>query len=188
MNIKVITAATLLALGLSATVYAEDTENPVVPPAAAADQGHGKITFTGTIIDAPCSINANDADQTVKLGSISNYALADGGKSTVTPFSIRLTQCDTSKFTKGVQVTFDGISANATGNFFAIQENGSKAGVVIENDGTPVKIGDATTLKNIGKGDNELKFSAYLQGLGGGVDEMKPGNFSSVANFQLSYQ
>lgn len=42
--------------------------------ANAADQGHGTVTFTGSIIDAPCSIAPESIDQTVNLGQISNVA------------------------------------------------------------------------------------------------------------------
>jgi P pilus assembly protein, pilin FimA len=50
--------------------------------ANAADQGSGKVTFTGQIIDAPCSINPQDVEQEVKLGSIAIGALKSSGKST----------------------------------------------------------------------------------------------------------
>ena len=35
---------------------------------AQADQGSGVVTFTGSVIDAPCSIAAGDEDQTISLG------------------------------------------------------------------------------------------------------------------------
>lgn len=50
-----------------------------VSGAQAADQGHGKVTFTGSIIDAPCSITPQSIDQTVDLGQISKEALLSGG-------------------------------------------------------------------------------------------------------------
>lgn len=45
MKIKSIAMATLLVLGGASA-------------ANAADQGHGKVTFKGAIIEAPCSIGA----------------------------------------------------------------------------------------------------------------------------------
>ena len=35
--------------------------------------GHGKVTFTGSIIDAPCSIAPESIDQTVDLGQVSTW-------------------------------------------------------------------------------------------------------------------
>ena len=64
-----------------------------VSGAQAADQGHGKVTFTGSIIDAPCSITPQSIDQTVDLGQISKEALLSGGKSTPRNFSIGLENC-----------------------------------------------------------------------------------------------
>lgn len=39
---------------------------------AQADQGSGVVTFTGSVIDAPCSIAAGDEDQTISLGQVSS--------------------------------------------------------------------------------------------------------------------
>lgn len=61
--------------------------------AYAANQGEGKITFTGSITDAPCSIAAGSLDQVIPLGAVSNVALAandNTGVSTPEAFSIEL--------------------------------------------------------------------------------------------------
>ncbi|MED9274676.1 F7-2 fimbrial protein, partial [Escherichia coli] len=34
----------------------------------AADQGHGKVNFKGTIINAPCGIAPESADQSIDFG------------------------------------------------------------------------------------------------------------------------
>lgn len=36
----------------------------------AADMGHGKVTFKGAIITAPCSISPNSIDQTIELDKL----------------------------------------------------------------------------------------------------------------------
>lgn len=54
--------------------------------AHAADQGHGKVNFIGSIIDAPCSIAPESLDQTVDLGQVSNVAL----KTAALPIRVRL--------------------------------------------------------------------------------------------------
>ena len=78
----------------------------------AADMGHGKVNFKGSIIDAPCSISPNSIDQTVELGQISNMALVNGGKSTPRTFDIALENCDVTDVKKGVQLTFSGAAAS----------------------------------------------------------------------------
>jgi type 1 fimbria pilin len=86
---------------------------------AATDQGHGTVTFTGSIIDAPCSITPESSDQTVDLGQVSNLALKDGGKSVPQTFTIKLTQCDvTTK--KTVKTTFAGTESTAQTGLLAL--------------------------------------------------------------------
>ena len=82
MKLNKIVLATVMTMGLGMASVAN-----------AADQGQGKITFTGSIVDAPCSITAGSADQTIPLGAISNIALAANGGTGVSaaqPFSIEL--------------------------------------------------------------------------------------------------
>lgn len=62
MKLNKIMLAAVMAFGVSSLAHA-------------ADQGHGKVTFSGSIIDAPCSIAPESLDQTVELGAISNVAL-----------------------------------------------------------------------------------------------------------------
>lgn len=47
--------------------------------AHAADQGQGKVNFKGTVINAPCGIAPESADQSIDFGQISKAHLeADG--------------------------------------------------------------------------------------------------------------
>ena len=51
--------ATALLSGVAFNALADD-----------ANQGSGKITFKGEVIDAPCSIAPGDEDQTINLGEV----------------------------------------------------------------------------------------------------------------------
>ena len=44
------------------------------------NQGSGKITFKGEVIDAPCSIAPGDEDQTINLGEVADTVLKSGGR------------------------------------------------------------------------------------------------------------
>ncbi|MEX9967601.1 MULTISPECIES: fimbrial protein [Providencia] len=178
MKMKTIAMATFMALGLASA-------------ANAADQGHGKVTFKGSIIDAPCSISPDSIDQTVELGQISNMALVDGGKSSPRIFDIALENCDVANLTKGVQLTFTGAAASfdTTNKTLGIVGTGAGAGVQITNgSGNVITLGTATPFQNIQDGNNTLRFSAYLMGNGGDISTITPGDFSSVADFTLSYE
>lgn len=156
----------------------------------AADKGHGKITFKGSIIDAPCSISPDSIDQTVDLGQISNMALVDGGKSSPRPFDIALQHCDITNLKNGITLTFNGTAASfdASKKTLGIAGTGAGAGVQITNSaGNVLTLGTATPFQQLQHGNNTLRLAAYLVGNGGDIKTITAGEFSSVADFTLSY-
>lgn len=153
--------------------------------ANAADQGHGTITFTGSITDSPCSITAETANQTVDLGQVSSTALKSGQTSSPKAFFIQLEQCDTSSLSS-VATTFTGAADASNPDMLGITGSASGAGIVItDGSGTPVKLGTASDAQTIGDGSNKLSFSAYLQANGASITA---GDYSSTADFTLAYQ
>ncbi|CAN7539604.1 fimbrial protein [Pseudomonas solani] len=152
------------------------------------NQGSGTVTFTGSIIDAPCSIDAESADQKVELGSISNVALqADNGAGTSRPktFQIKLSDCSVATG-KSVQTTFTG--QEGVDGHLAITGQAKGAGIVLEDlNGKVLKLGTPSAAAKLQNGENQLQFSAYLQG-DGDKDAIVPGDFQAVADFRLSYQ
>lgn len=181
MKFKLLAVATVASFGLLSTAMA----------APAADQGHGKITFFGSIIDAPCSIKAGDEDQTINLGSISNVALVNGGKSTSKPFYINLENCsfgDPAAKNK-VSVTFTGSASTADPKLLGITGSAKGAGVAMTAQGGAdlIKLGEATKAQTLTDGNNTLAFAAYVQGEGGDITTITEGAFQAVTDFQLSY-
>ncbi|WP_024530408.1 fimbrial protein [Serratia fonticola] len=159
--------------------------------AFATDMGHGKVSFNGSIIEAPCSISPESIDQTVELGQISNAALVDGGKSTPQNFDISLKNCILSAAQKSVSLTFSGVVADfdTSKKTLGITGTGAGAGVQITNgSGVALTLGTATPFQELQDGTNTLRFSAYLIGNGKGVETITAGEFSSVADFTLTYQ
>ncbi|TNV22522.1 type 1 fimbrial protein [Buttiauxella sp. B2] len=157
---------------------------------AATDEGHGKITFKGSIIEAACSIDAKSLDQSIQLGAISKKHLGGGGKSTPVPLSIQLHDCDTDT-AKTATVTFNGTKGDdkeGLSSGFAVTGQGAGVGVVITDlGGNVIAPGGASEVFNINDGDNELEFQAYVQGASASASVI-PGSFQSVANFVMSYQ
>lgn len=155
--------------------------------ANAADQGSGRVTFTGSIIEAACSVNPESSDQEVDLGQIAASQLADNGSSTPRNFEILLENCalDADK-ANTVAVTFGGSAADSSNKLLGITGTASGAGVVItDGSGSPITLGEATGARELIEGSNTLNFSAYLQGIS---DEISTGEFQSVADFTLAYQ
>lgn len=157
--------------------------------AHAADQGHGTVTFTGSIIDAPCSIDPDSVDQTVDLGQVSSTALeADGNTGTSTPqnFEIKLKDCSLST-AKSVATTFTGAEGANDGSL-GITGTASGASIILTNgDGQQIKLGKASAAQQLQDGNNTLLFSAYLKGDGASAT-VNPGEFTSIADFTLAYQ
>ncbi len=185
MKFDKIAAVVLLSLGMATSgAYAADA------------QGSGTVTFTGNIIDAPCSINPSSSKQTVELGSIASAALAKEGKSNSREFTIELENCSLADDSepdgvraanaKSVTVTFGGQTATGT-NLLGITGTAAGAGVgIVDASGKQVVIGQASAAQTLLENDNTMVFSAYLQGLKSATIE--PGDFTSIANFTLDYQ
>ncbi|WP_299998415.1 fimbrial protein [uncultured Cedecea sp.] len=177
MKLKSIAVATVASLGLIST-------------AMAADEGHGKITFFGSIIDAPCSIKAGDEEQLINLGQISNVALQDGGKSEPVNFAINLEGCqfgDPAAKNK-VTVTFTGAASDVNADLLGITGPAKGAGVAMTAQGGAelIKLDTPTAPQTLTDGNNTLSFAAYMQGEGAGTAIVE-GAFQAVTDFKLSY-
>lgn len=157
--------------------------------AHAADQGHGKVTFKGSIIDAPCSISPNSSEQTVDLGQISKVVLADSGKSTPRQFTIELENCSfgTPAAKNKVQVTFTGMESAASNGLLGITGTAKGASVAIaQADGKVIELGVPTKAQELQDNSNILNFAAYVQG-DGAAATITEGDFQTVTSFNLAY-
>ncbi|MBC3378117.1 fimbrial protein [Serratia fonticola] len=163
---------------------------------AQADQGSGKVTFTGSIIDAPCSISPNSSDQTVDLGQISKYELKNGGKSNPRNFIIDLENCDLSEGKNKVSLTFTSAGSTTETGLLGITGHAKGASIAItDGAGSLLKLGTKSNPQLLQNGNNTLNFAAYLQGQTAGtgegaqpVDPVTEGQFQAIADFTLAYQ
>lgn len=158
--------------------------------AQAASQGQGVVNFKGTVIDAPCGIAPESADQSIDFGQISKAHLAADGVSTAQPLNIKLVNCvlADAPAKNQVKVAFTGTTngsnldelgtTGSTGTAIVVSEQGSATGVKF--DGTP---GSATTL---GGDSQTLHYSTWVKKATGGT--VTEGDFTAVANFNLSYE
>ncbi|EMF7615108.1 type 1 fimbrial protein [Providencia stuartii] len=184
---KKIILATLISGAMSASAFA-------------VDAGKGTVTFTGYIIEAPCSIAPGDESQTIDLGQVSNVTLQKGGMSSAQPFEIHLEGCTlnseykdkdgvTQKYNNMVEVKFEGTEwVNNGSNTGLIQITGdaSGAGIVLMNkSGAKININDSTVERAYTSGNNILSFQAALQGMSDAT--VVPGSFQAVTNFTLAY-
>jgi type 1 fimbria pilin len=175
MKLNALVVATLMALGTTSATHA-------------ADQGSGTITFTGSIIEAPCTISQENSEQTIDLGQISNASLANGGMSQPREFKVTLENCALSTM-KTVTTTFTGQAGTADRLGIAGAAKGASIAIV---DGAYnlIKLGSPSIAQALQDGNNNLSFAAYLQGDKDEDDKdmpIIPGDFQAVVNFGLNY-
>jgi type 1 fimbria pilin len=149
-----------------------------------ADAGSGVVTFTGSVIDAPCSVTAGDEDQTISLGQVSSTAVANGGTSTPVPFYVHLENCSVDT-ANTVTTTFTGADSTVSGATLGVTGNASDVGIVLTDGGSnTITLGEATAGQTIQSGDNTLVYSAYIVG----GENPTEGDFTGVANWSLAYE
>ncbi|CAI1950582.1 fimbrial protein [Serratia ficaria] len=163
--------------------------------ATAKDQGHGKVSLGGEIVETPCGIASESVDQTVDFGLISMSDAAQGAAPVLIgsrrSFAIRLVNCELASQVKpdfvyrAANVTFDGTADRRDPELLGV--HGEAQGVAIElltDAGTPIPLGSTTPDYLIVAGDNQLRFGAQLHIY---PDKARAGGFSSLARFTLSY-
>lgn len=178
-----------LAMGLSMALvsgFANAAASGTTTPApAAGTQGHGTVHFKGEIIDAPCSIAPESADQTVDLGQVSNSALKDKGTSDPVAFDIKLQNCDISTY-KTVTATWSGTPDVNMQTAWGITGTASGAAIVLRDASEKqIELGQETSPTTLTADNTTIAMSAFLQGDG---EAIVPGAFTGVADFVLAYQ
>lgn len=159
--------------------------------ANAANQGHGVVNFKGTVIDAPCGIAPESADQSIDFGQISKAHLEANGISVKKNLDIKLVNCDFSApdAKKTVSVTFDGTPVVGHVDELGTAGDTGTAVVVSGSDGSLVKF-DASQPSNttqLQEGNNTLRYSTWVK-KSSAATAVKEGDFTAVAHFNLTYQ
>lgn len=174
-----------LAMGLGMALVSGFANAAASGTASVGGQGHGTVHFKGEIIDAPCSISPESADQTVDLGQVSNSALANKGTSTPVPFEIKLQNCDISTYNT-VTATWSGTPDQNMTSAWGITGTASGAAIVLRDASEQeIELGKESAATTLTADDTTIAMSAFLQGDGATV---VPGAFTGAADFVLSYQ
>lgn len=163
-------------------------------------QGQGKVTFNGTVVDAPCSISQKSADQSIDFGQLSKSFLEAGGVSKPMDLDIELVNCDITAFKKPgsaggnakagtVKLAFTGPIVAGGHSDELDTTGGTGTAIVVQAAGKNITFdgveGGANTLKD---GDNVLHYTAIVKKSSAPNSTVSEGAFSAVANFNLTYQ
>lgn len=169
--------------------------------ASADDQGHGIVTFSGTVITAPCSVDEDSTQIDVDLGQVADTVLNGGKYSDSADFSIHLKDCIlTGTDGEGnptvidkVNVTFT--SANFDSTDASLMANtrensyGGATGVgvrILDAGYNTVDLGVALPVAFTSANPTQnLDFHARMESLG---KNATVGDVYAQANYVLSYQ
>ncbi|MGK8542106.1 fimbrial protein [Enterobacter cloacae] len=178
---------TLLALTLATFLSA---------PVFASDQGSGKITFKGVVIDAPCNIAPDSVDKEIDLGQITTAVINANKKSTAVPVDINLENCqldaadETATPVTKVDVTFSSTATDADTSLMSNTFAGGAQNVgvrLLDNVESPITLGTAQTVDlSAGSATQTLHFKAQMEVVDGKT--ATAGQVESTANYVLLYK
>ena len=192
-NAKNKTLIIALSAILSASAFAEEATGT---PPTGTDQGSGRIHFTGTVINAPCSIAPGDEDINVDMGQVANKVLETGNKySQNVSYTIHLQDCNLAAQTAGsveypamskVAVSFAGTPDSSATELLANTGSAKGAGIrLIDANGDLLKVGDTSKDINLVTGNNELVFAARVES---NTQPVSTGTIVSQATYALNYK
>jgi len=186
---------------LKKTLLATATAAALIGPAAAfaADFGQGTITFTGSVLDAPCSIPAADLNQTIDLGQISKNDLTTANAASATlPIEIHLTGCN---FTNAgtppapqlnkLKIAFAGTFSDATKAILlnTAPNGATNVGIQIVDNAGKVISSTPTAEQTLATGNlNTLRYGVRLINTGTGANvAATAGKVGAQVVFTLTY-
>ncbi|HFW1990924.1 TPA: fimbrial protein [Salmonella enterica subsp. enterica serovar Saintpaul] len=192
-----ITTATLAAVMSAASAFAAPVENK--------DFGGGTITFTGSVTNAPCSIDPNDEKLTVNLGQVSMKQLSEKDKtSDPVDIKIHLNSCQFEATTTSppnpdygqlskVDVMFDNYnSASAATGILNNDGSATNVGIqLLDASGKPVNLTTtptASTAHQLTGATGELTFKArMINNAAATGSSAGAGTVAATVNYKLKY-
>lgn len=157
----------------------------------AVQEQHGRVNINGAIIDPACTIAAENAEQTVDLGIITQERIEQNNTAILYPFAIHLTSCilATSENSEGSRRTFsmkfDGPSPPGYQGFSLGEQSQGLAFEIHDEQDNIVIPGAAMRLDERSVENKTLNYSLHLIKTS---QQVKAGPFHTAVNFTLVYQ
>ncbi|HGL5969500.1 TPA: fimbrial protein [Klebsiella aerogenes] len=160
-------------------------------PARAQDQGHGRVSMEGTIVDTPCAIDVPSRDQTIDMAAVPVGQIIRDGHGPIRPFTIRLVDCSLTPLMPGntrpdwtrFRVTFDG--ATAHDQLFSVRGEARGVGLkIIDHDGVAAVPGKPMPAGQLQAGSFDLNYTLQLVG---DHQSLRAGAYRTTIRFKLDY-
>lgn len=159
---------------------------------AFADNSTGSVHITGQVLDATCTIDASQLNQTVDLGAIQSSALTAVGPGAIVtskPVNFTLTNCPKSLDKLGIRFNY---TADAAGNY--MENTGTAKGVLL-GISNPAETGNTAiaTGASIGSLDYDptaggnATINAQVNAYRIGTDTPTEGTIASVSQVVVAY-
>lgn len=163
-----------------------------VNAAASTVTDAGTVNFTGSVVDTPCVVEAQNQTLNVAMGQVKSAAFTGAASvaGTAQPIDIVLSECDTAGGT--VKVKFTGAPA-VDNTSLALTQSGDEA----KNVGIKIMEADGTTALGMGKdsaaatyvqGTNTLHYTAQYVQTTGVAGDVTTGTANATTNFDLTYE
>ncbi|TFZ52759.1 type 1 fimbrial protein [Serratia proteamaculans] len=158
------------------------------PVGFAADQGHGRVTMNGSIIDSACALDTESRYQTIDMLTQPASEIISEGFGHSRPFTLHLINCQLQQADNPTEswqhfaITFDGIKSS-TG--FGI--NGDAEGIALQirdANGNIAEPGMSMPVSDLTAGEMSLNYTMRLVGNG---ENLKSGSYHSAIRYKLDY-
>ena len=154
------------------------------------------LLFKGNLIDSPCIIDPGSSSQIIQFMETSTRLYQNmPGKSYVEKFEIRLINCNALAFGKIVDVIFTGIEEpNFPGYLKVNGVNEGKLAIGImdnlENNLLKINQNNNNSGKLINGNNVYMTYKAFVQATPKAILDktVRPGNYSSILTFNISYK
>ncbi|WP_447888047.1 fimbrial protein [Serratia fonticola] len=149
----------------------------------------GKVTFLGSVVDAPCNLapGQDGMDIKVDFGELSMSQL-NAGETSARKFEIHLENCNmgTEAAKKTAEITFNSPDQMAGKNLLGTNGLAKNLAIGINN----ITFGSAASITGMTNGDNTLTYTAVAQKAttGEGSADVTAGDFTAATNFLISYK
>ena len=158
---------------------------------SAATAVEDNLYFSGTLVNEPCVLAAEDEVVELDFKSVINKDLYLNGRTGGRPITLRLQNCQLGIGNDIVHITFNGTESIDLPGLLVLQ-NTDVHGVLVgleTIDGRPLPLNKTHDMGKIKKGDNSINFNVYLQGEPQALADKSIGLgwFYASLNFALSY-
>ncbi|WP_413504028.1 fimbrial protein [Serratia grimesii] len=174
MKLKAI--ATVIPALFSVSAFAADIEG-----------GTSRVTFTGKVIEASCTVSQDSLNQVIDMGTIAAGDLSQARKGKERNFNIKVSGCNDTDGLAKAYVIFKGATTNQDSTILSTTGNNDTVGIEIKHNGQPVILdGEAKTadVKIGGDGNALFNFTANYVAL---QDNVETGDANASADFTIFY-